>query len=166
MASVSSRPQCVKTQCIDYIIFFIPQIGEAESEWLPGPHWWCHPHCHHQTWTLVSGHWEKIQSNLSVTGLFFFKVQCTPDILQSCISQNWIYCGRMLDPIFLRPRARYFSLSRGYSLDPIRGRHFFEKSAHCDNLCSRFAGDNFSRNHLKPTCQCGLEHMLCDGQPR
>ena len=23
----------------------------------------------------------------------------------------------------------------------------------------------FSRNQLWPTCQCGLEHMLCDGQP-
>ena len=49
--------------------------------------------------------------------------------------------------------------------------------------CIQFAGDNFreicsprkllfpfaevkfSRNQLEPTCQCGLEHMLCDGQP-
>ena len=29
------------------------------------------------------------------------KVQCTPDISRSCISRNWIYRGRMLDPIFL-----------------------------------------------------------------
>ena len=69
-------------------------------------------------------------------------------------------------PFFWRPRARYFSRNRGNSLDPIRGRQFFAKSAHRDSLCSRFAGDNFSRNQLKPTCQCGLEHMLCDGQPR
>ena len=69
-------------------------------------------------------------------------------------------------PFFWRPRARYFSRNRGNSLDPIRGRQFFAKSAHRDSLCFRFAGDNFSRNRLKPTCQCGLEHMLCDGQPR
>ena len=93
-------------------------------------------------------------------------IQCKPDISRSRISRNWIYRGRMLDPIFWRPRARYFSRNRGNSLDLIRGRQFFAKSAHRDNLCSRFAGDNFSRNQLKPTCQCGLEHMLCDGQPR
>ena len=68
-------------------------------------------------------------------------------------------------PFFWRPRARYFSWNRGNTLDPIRGRQFFAKSAHRDSLCSRFAGDNFSRNQLWPTCQCGLEHMLCDGQP-
>ena len=94
------------------------------------------------------------------------QIQCKPDISRSRISRNWIYRGRMLDPIFWRPRARYFSRNRGNSLDPIRGRQFFAKSAHRDSLCSRFAGDNFSRNQLKPTCQCGLEHMLCDGQPR
>ena len=68
-------------------------------------------------------------------------------------------------PFFWRPRARYFSRNRGNTLNPIRGRQFFAKSAHRDSLCSRFAGDNFSRNQLWPTCQCGLEHMLCDGQP-
>ena len=68
-------------------------------------------------------------------------------------------------PFFWRPRAWYFSRNRGNTLDPIRGRQFFAKSAHRDSLCSRFAGDNFSRNQLWPTCQCGLEHMLCDGQP-
>ena len=71
----------------------------------------------------------------------------------------------MLDPIFWRPRARYFSRNRGNTLDLIRGRQFFAKSAHRDSLCSRFARDNFSRNQLWPTCQCGLEHMLCHGQP-
>ena len=93
-------------------------------------------------------------------------IQCKPDISRSRISPNWIYRGRMLDPMFWRPKARYFSRNRGNSLDPIRGRQFFAKSAHRDSLRSRFAGDNFSRNQLKPTCQCGLEHMLCDGQPR
>ena len=68
-------------------------------------------------------------------------------------------------PFFWRPRPRYFSRNRDNTLDPIRGRQFFAKSAHRDSLCSRFAGDNFSRNQLWPTCQCGLEHMLCDGQP-
>ena len=51
-------------------------------------------------------------------------------------------------PFFWRPRARYFSRNRGNSLDPIRRRQFFAKSAHRDSLCSRFAGDNFSRNQL------------------
>ena len=92
-------------------------------------------------------------------------IQCKTDISRSCISGNWIYRCRMLDPIFWRPRARYFSRNRGNTLDPIRGRQFFAKSAHRDSLCSRFAGGNFSRNQLWPTCQCGLEHMLCDGQP-
>ena len=92
-------------------------------------------------------------------------LQCKPDISRSCISRNWIYRGRMLDPIFWHPRARYFSWNRCNTLDPISGRQFFAKSAHCDSLCSRFSGDNFSRNQLWPTCQCGLEHMLCDGQP-
>ena len=68
-------------------------------------------------------------------------------------------------PFFWRPRARYFLRNRGNTFDPIRGRQFFAKSAHRDSLCSRFAGDNFSQNQLWPTCQCGLEHMLCDGQP-
>ena len=56
-------------------------------------------------------------------------------------------------PFFWRPRARYFSRNRGNTLDPIRKRQFFAKSAHRDSLCSRFAGDNFSRNQLWPTCQ-------------
>ena len=46
-------------------------------------------------------------------------IQCKPDISRSCISRNWIYRGRMLDPIFWRPRTRYFLRSRGNSLDPI-----------------------------------------------
>ena len=110
------------------------------------------------------GPWaHRVISNILVYGII---LQCKPDISRSRISRNWIYRGRMLDPIFWRPRVRYFSRNRGNSLDPIRGRQFFAKSAHRDSLCSRFAGDNFSRNQLKPTCQCGLEHMLCDGQPR
>ena len=77
-----------------------------------------------------------------------FKVQCTPDISRLCISRNCIYRGRMLDPIFWRPRTRYFSRNRGNSLDPIRGRQFFVKFAHRDRLCSWSAGDNFSWNQL------------------
>ena len=64
------------------------------------------------------------------------------------ISRNWIYRGRMLDPIFLRPRTQYFSRNRGNSLDPIRGRQFFVKFDHRDRLCSRSGGDNFSRNQF------------------
>ena len=73
-------------------------------------------------------------------------VQCKPDISRSCISRNWIYRGRMLDPIFLPtisrilqtwcPRVRYFSRNRGNSSHSIRGRQFFAKSAHRDSLCS------------------------------
>ena len=59
-------------------------------------------------------------------------IQCTPDISQSCVSRNWIYRGRMLDPIFWRPRTRYFWQNRGNSLHPIRGRQFFAKFA---NVC-------------------------------
>ena len=107
-----------------------------------------------------------LQRECSFSSEISNELQCKPDISRSCISRNWIYRGRMLDPIFWRPRARYFSRNRGNFLGPIRGRQFFAKFAHRDSLCSRFAGDNFSRNQLKPTCQCGLEHMLCDGQPR
>ena len=65
-----------------------------------------------------------------------------------------------------RPRVRYFSQNRGNSLHSIRGRQFFAKSAHHDSLCSCSLEKIFRRNQLEPTCQCGLEHMLCDGQPR
>ena len=58
-------------------------------------------------------------------------------ISQSCISQNWIYHSRMLQPIFWRSRVRHFSRNRGSSLDTIRGRQLFAKSAHCDSLCAR-----------------------------
>ena len=33
--------------------------------------------------------------------LYCNMIQCKPDISWSCISRNWIYRGRMLDPIFL-----------------------------------------------------------------
>ena len=51
-------------------------------------------------------------------------IQCTPDISRLCISRNWKYRNRMLDPIFWRSRVRYFSRNRSNS----------------------FARDNFSRN--------------------
>ena len=60
-------------------------------------------------------------------------------------------------PFFWRPGAWYFSRNCGNTLDPINGWQFFAKSAHRDSLCSRFAGDNFPRNQLWPTCQCGLD---------
>ena len=77
---------------------------------------------------------------------FKFLIQCKPDISRSCISRNWIYRGRMLDPIFLPtdfanfadvvPKSAIFSRNRGNSLHSIRGRQFFAKSAHRDSLCS------------------------------
>ena len=68
-------------------------------------------------------------------------------------------------PFFGAQERDIFLRNRGSTLDPIRERQFFAKSAHRDCLCSWFAGNNLSQNQLKPTCQCGLEHMLCDGQP-
>ena len=103
-------------------------------------------------------------------------VQCKPDISWSCISRNWIYRGRMLDPIFLPTDFANFA-----DVAP-KSAIFFAKSG--VTPCIQFAGDNFSRNlltaiafvpvrwrqfsrnQLEPTCQCGLEHMLCDGQLR
>ena len=60
-------------------------------------------------------------------GIGYIAVACwTPFICPpiSQILQTW------------RPRARYFSRNRVYSLHSIRGRQFFAKSAHRDNLCS------------------------------
>ena len=73
--------------------------------------------------TKHEGYYEKLNSTKSL-GIYYWyvKIQCTPDISRSCISRNWIYCGHVLDPIFWRPRAWYFSRNRGHSLDPIRGR--------------------------------------------
>ena len=59
-------------------------------------------------------------------------VQCTPDISRSCIPRNRIYRGRMLAPIFWPP----ISLISGNSLDPVRGRQFFAKSANRGYLWS------------------------------
>ena len=56
-----------------------------------------------------------------------FFIQCTPDILRSCISRNWIYRGRMLDPIF----------------DTQERNIFWEIAV---TPWTQFAGDNFSRN--------------------
>ena len=73
-------------------------------------------------------------------------IQCKPDLSRSCISRNWIYRGRMLDPIFLptdfanfagvAPKSAIFLRNRGNSLHSIRRRQFFAKSAHRDSLCS------------------------------
>ena len=84
-------------------------------------------------------------------------VQCTPDISWSCISRNRIYCGRMLDPIFLplislisltwRPK-RDFSWNSGNFNGPRSWETVF-----CE-ICSprlpliQLAGDNFPQNLL------------------
>ena len=115
-------------------------------------------------WMTPSGLLNHINASISIA------------LLHEHYSVSPIYRGRVYrgigyiavacwTPFFWRPRARYFLRNRGNTFDPIRGRQFFAKSAHRDSLCSRFAGDNFSQNQLWPTCQCGLEHMLCDGQP-
>ena len=100
-----------------------------------------------QAGSLLDSSYRVVDQSMSV-GSAVIIIQCTPDISRSCISRNWIYRGRMLDPIFWHPRARYFSRNCVNSLDPICGRQFFAKSAHRRSLCSRFAGDNFSRNQL------------------
>ena len=63
--------------------------------------------------------------------------QCTPDISRSCISQNWIYPGRMLDPIFDAQERDIFREITVTPWTPIGGRQFFAKCAHRDSLCSR-----------------------------
>ena len=65
-----------------------------------------------------------------------------------------------------RPRARYFSRNRGNSLHSIRGRQFFAKSAHRDSLCSCSLETIFREINSSLPVNGGLEHMLCDGQPR
>ena len=104
-----------------------------------------------------------------------YHIQCKPDISRSCISRNWIYRGRMLDPIFgahERDNFREIAVTRW-----IRGKHFFAKSAHRDiafvpvRRRQFFAKSTPARTlaYLSTgQCglQCGLEHMLCDGQGR
>ena len=74
--------------------------------------------------------------------IYFNKLQCKPDISRSCISRNWIYRGRMLDPIFFAHRFREFC-KRG-----AQERDIFREIA--VTPCIQFAGDNFSRNLLTP----------------
>ena len=76
--------------------------------------------------------------------ILFYLLQCKPDISRSCISRNRIYRGRMLDPFFGAQERDIFR--------EIAVTQFFAKFAHRDRLCSRSAGDNFSRNQLWPTC--------------
>ena len=87
------------------------------------------------------------------------------DILQSHVGPQFF--GPPISRILQtwRPRARYFSWNCGNSLHPIRERQFFRKICSPRKPLFPFAGVNFSQNQLEPTCQCGLEHMLCDGQP-
>ena len=68
--------------------------------------------------------------------LYVLNIQCKPDISRSCISRNWIYRGRMLDPIFLPTDFVNFA----------QERDIFHEIAFTP--CIQFAGDNFSRNLL------------------
>ena len=64
-------------------------------------------------------------------------IQCTPDISRSCISRNWIYRGRMLDPIFLPNYFAKFADMAPKSTPCIQfAETIFAKSAHRDSLCS------------------------------
>ena len=66
-------------------------------------------------------------------------IQCKPDISRSCISRNWIYRGRMLDPIFCPPILRILQTW-------AQERDIFREIA--VTPCIQFVGDNFSRNLL------------------
>ena len=93
-------------------------------------------------------------------------IQCTPNILQLCISWNWIHRGGMLDPshCFGPPISRnlqtcpqecvIFFAESWWRLGPHSWEAIFCK------ICSLW-----QRNQVEPTGQCGLEHMLCAGQP-
>ena len=67
-------------------------------------------------------------------------IQCTPDISRLCILRNWIYCGRMLDPIFWPTHFANFCRRGGQERDIFREIVV--------TPCIQFAGDNFSRNLL------------------
>ena len=67
-------------------------------------------------------------------------LQCKPDISRSCISRNWIYRGRMLDPIFLPTDFANFA-----DVAPKSAIFFREIAV---TPCIQFAGDNFSLNLL------------------
>ena len=72
-------------------------------------------------------HW--IREVLKFPTIEICGLQCTPDISRSCISRNWIYRGRMLDPIFGAQECDIF----GEIVVIPR---------------TQFTGDNFSRNLL------------------
>ena len=67
-------------------------------------------------------------------------IQCKPDISRLCISRNWIYHCRMLDPIFLPTDFANFA-----DVAPKSAIFFREIAV---TPCIQFAGDNFSRNLL------------------
>ena len=62
-------------------------------------------------------------------------------------------------PIFWCPRAPYFSRNRGNTLDPIRGRHFFAKSARCDRLCWIYCGFTSSNFDLWWVSLASCQHV-------
>ena len=99
----------------------------------------------------------------------YYVLQCKPDISRSCISRNWIYRGRMLDPIFLpidfanlADRDIFHEIAVPPCCIQFVGDNFSRNLFTAIAFVPVFAGDNFSRNQLEPTCQCGLEHMLCE----
>ena len=71
--------------------------------------------------------------------IYLFIIQCKPDISRSCISRNWIYRGRMLDPIFLPTDFVNFADVGG-----AQERDIFREIA--VTPCIQFVGDIFLRN--------------------
>ena len=75
--------------------------------------------------------WHSLATSSNLQSRFGFSIiQCKPDISRSCISRNWIYRGRMLDPIFLPTDFANFA-----DVAP-KSAIFFAKSAHPGSLCS------------------------------
>ena len=65
---------------------------------------------------------------------------------------------------FWRWRAWYFSRNLCNSLDPIHGRQFSRNLLTAIAFVPVRRRQFFAKSTL--TCQCGLEHMLCDGRGR
>ena len=101
----------------------LPSLGHSELRirWLSVRQWYLQ---------YISNKDTKVTNKKGWFSNSFYTIQCTPDISQSCVSRNWIYRGRMLDPIFFGVQER--DIFREIAVTPW----------------TQFAGDNFSRNLL------------------
>ena len=66
---------------------------------------------------------------------------------------------------FCRRGTQEHDICRAIVVTPFSRETIFREICSPRKPLFPFAGVKFSRNQLKPTCQRGLEHMLCDGQP-